>query len=192
MPIVGNRTAAAHRDLVSTLSQDGLFVLGLGEPGHLFTDLLPDAYRAALRAYVAAAYDPQEWDRLGARMREERGTEVHPYCCFNDMRLVERPAPAGPPTTPQELREARRRTRFDFPATQDRVACRYCLHITEEDDALAVALTADTAYLPPDSIRAHLYAMEELIVASACGEAPRVDGLARLLGAQRLPGEDRS
>lgn len=183
MPIAANRTAPAHRDLVSTLSQDGLFVLDLDAAGGgaAFTDLLPFAYRAALRAYRAAAYDPVEWDRLGARMRAERGAEVHPYCCFNDMRLVERPGPADPLPGADELRAAQRETRFGFPATQDKVACRYCLHITEQGGALALALTADTAYLPPDSIRAQLRAMEELIVASAVGEGPAVAALPDLL-----------
>ncbi|MFE3518188.1 condensation domain-containing protein [Streptomyces sp. NPDC059166] len=194
MPIVGNRTAPAHRDLVSTLSQDGLFVLDLdraagqepaGGAGPVFTDLLPAAYRSALRAYRAAVYDPVEWDALGERLRAEYGTEVHPYCCFNDMRLVERPAPAGPAPSPAELERLRGRTRFGFPATQDKVACRYCLHITEEDDALAVSLTADTAYLPPEVIRAHLYAMEELVVASASGRPPLVTRLRDLLDEAR-------
>ncbi|MEV7914253.1 condensation domain-containing protein [Streptomyces griseus] len=210
MPIVGNRTAGALRDLVSTLSQDGLFVLdlaaserkhddgggdgdgkgdgeGAGEEtgAARFTDLLPAAHRAALRAYRAAVYDPVEWDALGERLHAEYGSEVHPYCCFNDMRLVERPVSEGPRPTArelaEELTEARRRTAFGFPATQDRVACRYCLHITEEGDALAVSLTADTAYLPPEAIRAHLYAMEELIVTSAAGGPPLLAELRALL-----------
>ncbi|MFF7036747.1 condensation domain-containing protein [Streptomyces griseus] len=206
MPIVGNRAAEALRDLVSTLSQDGLFVLDLaaaerntedrhgdrdgdgeekGTGAARFTDLLPAAHRAALRAYRAAVYDPVEWDALGERLRAEYGREVHPYCCFNDMRLVERPVPEGPRPTArvlaEELAEARRRTAFGFPATQDRVACRYCLHITEEGDALAVSLTADTAYLPPEAIRAHLYAMEELIVTSAAGSPPPITDLRALL-----------
>ncbi|MFJ3589960.1 condensation domain-containing protein [Streptomyces sp. NPDC090231] len=192
MPIVGNRTSPALRDLVSTLSQDGLFVLDPGEAGAdaRFTDLLPDAYRTALRAYRASGYDPVEWDRLGERMRQERGTEVHPYCCFNDMRLVDRQGPAGPAPTREELAGARGTTRFDFPATQDRVACRYCLHITELGPALAVTLTADTAYLPPDAIRGHLYAMEHLIVESATGDAPYLGELPELL--RRPWGEERS
>ncbi|PWS49430.1 non-ribosomal peptide synthetase condensation domain protein, partial [Streptomyces sp. ZEA17I] len=189
MPIVGNRTSAAHRDLVTTLSQDGLFILDTGTDSGTgttpdtptFTDLLPTAYRAALRAYRAAVYDPAAWDALGVRLRTETGAEVHPYCCFNDMRLVERPAPPGPAPTAAELAELRGRTAFGFPATQERVACRYCLHITEEGDALAVSLTADTAYLPPETVRAHLYGIEELIVAAASGRSLPLTGVRELL-----------
>ncbi len=189
MPIVGNRTSTAHRDLVTTLSQDGLFILDTGtatgttQGTPTFTDLLPTAYRAALRAYRAAVYDPAEWDALGERLRTETGAEVHPYCCFNDMRLVERPAPPGPAPTAAGLAELRGRTAFGFPATQERVACRYCLHITEEGDALAVSLTADTAYLPPETIRAHLYGIEELIVAAASGRSRPLTGVRELLEA---------
>ncbi|MGC5284596.1 hypothetical protein, partial [Actinomadura citrea] len=57
----------------------------------------------------------------------------------------------------------------------------------EEGPALAVALTADTAYLPPDTIRAHLYAMERLIVASAVGDAPRLADLPDLLTEAHFP-----
>ncbi|MER7852245.1 condensation domain-containing protein [Streptomyces bacillaris] len=183
MPIVGNRTSAAHRDLVTTLSQDGLFILDTGTTPDTptFTDLLPTAYRAALRAYRAAVYDPAAWDALGVRLRTETGAEVHPYCCFNDMRLVERPAPPGPAPTAAELAGLRGRTAFGFPATQERVACRYCLHITEESDALAVSLTADTAYLPPETVRAHLYGIEELIVAAASGRSLPLTGVRDLL-----------
>ena len=90
----------------------------------------------------------------------------------------ERPAPAA-----AELAELRGRTAFGFPATQERVACRYCLHITEEGDALAVSLTADTAYLPPETIRAHLYGIEELIVAAASGRSLPLTGVRDLLEA---------
>lgn len=107
MPIAGNRAAQDHRTLVSTLSQDALFVLRMDDvpgPDADFTDLLAGAWPAALAGYRAAAYDPADWDALLDRAAQERGTEVHPYCCFNDMRLAERPA------TP-----VRRRTRTNSP-----------------------------------------------------------------------------
>ncbi|TXS12629.1 non-ribosomal peptide synthetase condensation domain protein [Streptomyces sp. adm13(2018)] len=184
MPIAGNRAAAGLRSLVSTLSQDALFVLELPEDrtgGAVFTDLLAGAWPAALAGYRAAAYDPAGWDALLERMTRERGTEVHPYCCFNDMRLVDRAAATGPAPGTRELHELRRRTVLDFPATQERVACRYCLHLTGDAAALTVTLTADTAYLPPRTIHAHLRGIEEIVVASAVGSPPPLSRLAELL-----------
>ncbi|WP_327001764.1 condensation domain-containing protein [Dactylosporangium sp. NBC_01737] len=162
MPIVGNRFTTGHRDLVSTLSQDGLFVLDVDRP--TFSALLRPGWQAALRGYRAAAYDPAAWDAMLADAAAARGVEVHPYTCFNDMRLVEgRPTQAA-----TELRD----TTFDFPATQDRVACRYCLHITSDGPALVVTLTADTAYLPPAAIEGQLRAIEELLVRAAREDVP--------------------
>lgn len=184
MPIAGNRAAEERRTLVSTLSQDALFVLELpeGPSGEaVFTDLLAGAWPAALAGYRAAAYDPVGWDALLERAARDRGTEVHPYCCFNDMRLVDRAAASVPAPGAQELAGLRRRTVLDFPATQERVACRYCLHVTGDAAALTVTLTADTAYLPPDAIHAHLRGIEEVVVASAAGAPPPLSGLAGLL-----------
>ncbi|MYU23935.1 condensation domain-containing protein [Streptomyces sp. SID8352] len=192
MPIAGNRAAQDHRTLVSTLSQDALFVLRLPEDpdrpdggGAVFTDLLPLAWPAALAGYRAAAYDPADWDALLERASRERGTEVHPYCCFNDMRLAERHAVPAPAPDADELAALRARTVLDFPATQDRVACRYCLHLTGDDTALTVTLTADTAYLPPEAVHAHLGALEEVLTASAAGSPPRLADLPALLSAHR-------
>ncbi|MFF2780331.1 condensation domain-containing protein [Streptomyces sp. NPDC058052] len=184
MPIAGNRAAERRRNLVSTLSQDALFVLELPEDPSgeaVFTDLLAGAWPAALAGYRAAAYDPVGWDALLERAARDRGTEVHPYCCFNDMRLVDRAAATGPAPGAAELAELRRRTVLDFPATQERVACRYCLHLTGDADALTVTLTADTAYLPPRAIHAHLRGIEDIVVASAAGAPPPLSRLAGLL-----------
>ncbi|RAJ46821.1 condensation domain-containing protein [Kitasatospora sp. SolWspMP-SS2h] len=181
MPIAGNRAGADRRTLVSTLSQDALFVLRTpDDPDAVLTDLLADAWPAALAGYRAASYDPVAWDALLARAARERGTEVHPYCCFNDMRLVDRP-PATGPLDAATLAGLRRRTALDFPATQDRVACRYCLHLTGDGDTLTVTLTADTAYLPKAAIHAHLRALEDVIVDSAAGRPPRVARLREAL-----------
>ncbi|MEU1088033.1 condensation domain-containing protein [Streptomyces sp. NPDC005576] len=184
MPIAGNRAAEAHRTLVTTLSQDALFVLRMDEapgPDADFTGLLAAGWPAALAGYRAGAYDPAEWDALLGRAAVERGVEVHPYCCFNDMRLVERPTAPRPAPRPEELDALRRRSVLDFPATQDLVACRYCLHVSGDDSALTVTLTADTAFLPPGSIHAHLRALEEVVVNASAGRPHRLTELPALL-----------
>ncbi|MEV6931506.1 condensation domain-containing protein [Dactylosporangium sp. NPDC051485] len=179
MPIVANRFTPAARDLVSTLSQDGLVVLDLDRP--TFGELLRPGWQAAVRGYRRAAYDPVGWDAVLERAALERGTEVHPYCCYNDMRLVETGPGAGIADA-ATLHAARAETRVDFPATQERVACRYCLHLTAAGPASVVTLTADTAYLPPAAIEAHLRGLEELLVTAAVDDVP-TDRLPALLEA---------
>ncbi|GAB3833629.1 condensation domain-containing protein [Dactylosporangium cerinum] len=61
MPIVGNRFTTGHRDLVSTLSQDGLFVLDVDRP--TFGALL----RRAGRPHCAATAPPPTTRRAGTR-----------------------------------------------------------------------------------------------------------------------------
>ncbi|MFC7644157.1 condensation domain-containing protein [Streptosporangium lutulentum] len=97
LPIVGNRFRGDTAKVVTTLSQEGLFVLDLRASD--FGDLLRAAKPAALRAYRSAYHDPRDRDRLTARVSLERGTPIHPYCCFNDMRLVGVTDSSPSPTT---------------------------------------------------------------------------------------------
>ncbi|MFJ8740762.1 condensation domain-containing protein [Embleya sp. NPDC127516] len=168
LPIVANRFRADSRDLVATLSQEGLFVLDL-DPAARFTDLLPAAWQASLRAYRSAGYDPDRWNELMHRIAAERGTPIRPFCCFNDMRLVDRPPAAGPAPTTAELDAARTHSRVEPAGGHEFIACRYCMHVVAEGDALVVSVTGDTAYLPVHALEAHLVALEDLLVRAAGG-----------------------
>ncbi|WP_331766602.1 condensation domain-containing protein [Embleya sp. NBC_00896] len=168
LPIVANRFRADSRDLVSTLSQEGLFVLDLDPAAH-FTDLLPAAWQAALRAYRSADYDPDRWNALMSRIAAERGIAIRPFCCFNDMRLVDRPPAPGPAPTAAALDAARADSRLEPAGGHEFIACRYCMHVVAEGDALAVGVTGDTAYLPVEALEAHLVALEDLVVRAATG-----------------------
>jgi len=181
MPIVSNRFQADHQELVTTLSQDGLLVLdfdALEEP--TFGALVPSAWRAGLRAYRHARYDPDAWDRLFAELSRDRGVPTHPYCCFNDMRLVDRP------TGLADGSAALADPRLEWTARHERVACRFCLHITSEPAGLSVSLTADTRYLPPGLIERYLSALEMLLVSAVDREVPLAE-LPRLLAGARTP-----
>ncbi|MQY15429.1 hypothetical protein SRB5_56110 [Streptomyces sp. RB5] len=182
MPIAGNRAGADRHNLVSTLSQDALFVLRMpDDPATTFTGLLADAWPAALAGYRAASYDPADCDALRERVSRERGTEIHPYCCFNDMRLVDRPPTARPAPDAAEPAELRSRTTLDFASKEELVACRYCVHVSGDSTALTVTLMADTVYLPPPAIHAQLRAIEEVVVSSAFGTPPTLAQLPDLL-----------
>ncbi|MYW05502.1 condensation domain-containing protein [Streptomyces sp. SID3343] len=166
LPIVANRFRADSRDLVSTLSQEGLFVLDLDREA-TFTESLPAAWQAALRSYRSAGYDPDRWNDLMARIADERGTPIKPFCCFNDMRLVDRPPAPGPPPSAADLDAARADSRVEPAGGHEFIACRYCMHVVGAGDALSVTVTGDTAYLPVTALEAHLLALEDLVVRAA-------------------------
>ena len=160
LPIVSNRFAPEHRDLVTTLSQEGLFVLDTSSAND-FGELVVRAWRASLKAYRVGLCDPVELEAALAKVSRTRGETVHPYCCFNDMRLVEqrpRPVPAG------QVHEAKPLTTLEWAPPQARVNCRFCIHVSREGQALAVRLTGDTAYLPPDRLMGMLSTLERVIV----------------------------
>jgi hypothetical protein len=163
LPIVHNRFGGQRRELVATLAQEGLFVLDRGD-AVTFDDLLAPAWQATMRAYRNGYYDQAALDDSLARVSRERGELVHPYCCFNDIRLVERVG-GEPPTAEQVAAAAPGTVAFGPP--QPQVSCRFCLHVTTQDDALVIQLTADTSYLPPQRIVAFLRALEWLLVESA-------------------------
>ncbi|GAA3124861.1 hypothetical protein GCM10010466_14640 [Planomonospora alba] len=171
LPIVANRFRAGTAGAVTTLSQEGLFVLDLRRGS--FAELLRAAGPAALSAYRSAYHDPRDRDRLTAEASRERGTPVHPYCCFNDMRFADR---AGPVPGEAEVRRAAAETALSWPLRQERLNCRFCLHVTAEPGGLGVSLTADTRFLPRPVMERYLLDLESLLVEAACHEVPEPAG----------------
>ncbi|MEV8635033.1 condensation domain-containing protein [Streptosporangium sp. NPDC051023] len=165
LPIVGNRFREDAAHTVTTLSQEGLFVLDLR--GGDFAEVLKAAKPAALRAYRSAYHDPADRDRLIERISLERSTRIHPYCCFNDMRFVER---ADASHDERTVRQAMDETTLTWPLSQDQLNCRFCLHMTGEPGGLGVSLTADTRYLSRESMERYLRDLESLLVEAAFHE----------------------
>ncbi|MBB6348235.1 hypothetical protein FHU36_004780 [Nonomuraea muscovyensis] len=157
LPIVANRFRRDTRGIVSTLSQEGLFALDVGGP---FTDLLRAAGPAALRAYRSAYHDPADRDRITAAESARRGLPVSPRCCFNDLRFAD-PGPATCP--PGEVLAALAQTSLSWPMSQDKLNCRFCVHVS----AGGVSLTADTRYLSRADMERYLRSLEALLVEAA-------------------------
>ncbi|GGS46863.1 hypothetical protein GCM10010156_01940 [Planobispora rosea] len=171
LPIAGNRFRGDTVNAVTTLSQEGLFVL---EAGHNdVTGLLRAAKPAALRAYRSAYHDPRDRDRLVAGISRERGATIHPYCCFNDMRFTDR-ADASPDEP--AVRRALAETTLTWPLRQDRLNCRFCLHLTTEPGGLGVSVTADTRFLSRPAMERYLLDLESALVKAAFAEAPELVG----------------
>lgn len=150
LPIVHNRFRQDTARMVSMVSQEGVFVLD--GAGRGMDALLRAAGSASLRAYRSAFHDP--FDRM-------RGDWVQPLCCFNDQRFAE-PGPA--PCEPPEIRAALAATTLSWPLSQDRLNCRFCVHVSGD---LEVSLTADTHHLPRRRMERFLHDLEFLLVTEA-------------------------
>ncbi|GIH98658.1 hypothetical protein [Planobispora takensis] len=174
LPIVGNRFRGDTVNAVTTLSQEGLFVLDSGrtDPGDT-SGLLREARPAALRAYRSAYHDPRDRDRLTAAVGLERGTAVHPYCCFNDMRFTDR---ADASHDERAVRRALDETTLTWPLSQDRLNCRFCLHLTAEPGGLGVSVTADTRFLSRPAMERYLLDLESALVTAAFQQVPELVG----------------
>jgi hypothetical protein len=155
--IVANRFRPERRELVSTLSMEGLVVVGV-DRATTFADLARRTWGACLQGYRFAEYPEAGRDEVTERISAERGVAVHPYCCYNDLRA---------PGTPDDC-AADGPTTFAWTRKLPKVACRFCLHIHGAGpDGFRVSLTADTSYIPPDGIERYLYALERLLIAAS-------------------------
>jgi hypothetical protein len=170
-PIVHNRFRPETRDLMTTLSQLGLFIL-TPDPDAPLADALKDAHPEALRAYRNAQYNQQEWDRMVDRVSEDRGVRVYPSCCFNDLRPVGHGEPEG--VLPGPLNAgggaSTATATLEWLPGIDHFNCDFCFTVTRQTGILAVGLTADTAKLPQSRMVDLLRGVEELIVAAAYRE----------------------
>jgi Condensation domain len=167
--IVGNRFRDRQRELVSSLAMEGILTVDLVRVG-TFGELATQAWSAAARTYRFAEYDELDRDAMISRVSRDRGTPVHPYCCYNDVRSV-----ADRPVAPQDApdpRAALPHTEFAWVRKLPKVACRFCIHVLGGPERFRFDLTADTAYLPPEVIERYLRAVELLIVEAATDDVP--------------------
>ncbi|MET8140675.1 condensation domain-containing protein [Sphaerisporangium sp. NPDC005288] len=179
LPVVNNRFHVRDREVVTPLAQDGLFVLDLTD--ETFESLLRSAWASSLRAYKHTRFDPLELRRVVDAVSAERSESVHPYCCFNDQRLVEPPRIVAAEHDEAAVRASLDETRVTWPVKLDQLNCRFCLHVTDEPAGLGISLTADTAYLPPEAMEGYLRGLERLLLAAAYREV-RLAELPRLAG----------
>jgi hypothetical protein len=165
LTITKNRFLPQTRDMVSPLALEGLLVVPLADLADFDAAVLASA-RAALPAYRYAQYDELDRDRIVRAESERRGEFVHPFCCLNDLRAD---TPAGLPYADTPLPELAARSVIGWAPPLDKVDCRFCLHVADADDGMAVRVTADSAYLPRRHMLAFLKSVDDLVIAAADG-----------------------
>lgn len=164
-----NRFPAGYADAISKLNQLGLFVLDLSDRP-CFADIVPRTWESALRAYQHAYYDPTAMDAAMRELGRPYGSGLEPWCYFNDLRLPDNTAQAGPALDEPAVRARLTKSRLTWPESLDRFAWRFRLQVMDAPGATGLSLTADTCYLPPPDVEGFLFGLEELVVAGAFGD----------------------
>lgn len=156
--VAGNRGRPELRHAVGNLSQESPLVVDLR--GGTFQEVLKAARTAALQAQRHGRYDPRRAAAILA------GHDVDLDVCFNDLWTPTRQGAgsgAGSGAEPAE-------TVFEWEEKVDRASVTFFLEafeVLDDPDAVRLSLFADTAHLPPATIRVFLDALEGLLVTLA-------------------------
>jgi hypothetical protein len=160
--LVGNRSQSGHDTMVGTLVEGGLLVVDVADRPSL-GDLIPRTWQGALRAYRNAYYAPLDREDATDRVSAERGTEIEPYCCFNDMRQDGDDSPLSVDTR-LDTGEPAVVTVEEPPK---RMHCRFCVQLDHTPAGVGVRLLADTRFLPPEAMSQFLNELAHRVVATA-------------------------
>jgi hypothetical protein len=151
--IIGNRFRPGLRDIVSPVTQDGLFVLDVTAATP--AEAIARARAASMSASKHAYYDPAARAELTARVIAERAEHLDLTCLYNDRRTP-RPvasAPADPATALAETRIlAEEPLRFVGP--------KLMLIVEDVPDVVRVSVDVDTRYLSRPDLRKLLHELE--------------------------------
>ncbi|WP_067811725.1 condensation domain-containing protein [Actinomadura kijaniata] len=155
--VVGNRGRPETRHSIANLSMEAPLVVDL------CADTLQQVARTARTAFLRAQRHGRCDPEAAARLLTEHGVELD--VVFNDMWTPARGAagtgtPTGPPAD----------TSFRWEERTDRATVAFFLEAFEvigDPEAMRLSLLADTRHLPPERIRAFLYAIERLLVVFA-------------------------
>ncbi|MBT8227295.1 MAG: non-ribosomal peptide synthetase condensation domain protein [Dactylosporangium sp.] len=165
--ISSNRFQADHARIVAPMAQSGLAVLDVADSPS-FATLVGRMSRAAMMAYRSGYYQARTDAQVVAEVSAERGVEVNPYACFNDVRSGGDGILPPQPPDPAEIEAARARTTLSWLEPPASYHCRFCVELLHHaSDGVTILLTTDTRCLPAASVERYLTEIESLLVAEA-------------------------
>jgi len=169
LTITKNRFLPQTRDMVSTLALEGLLVVDMAGLTD-FDEVVRTTWRAGMSAYRYAQYDELDRDRIVSAASQRRGEFIHPYCCFNDLRAD---AVTAVPFADTPMAELAQRSIIDWAPPEEKVDCRFCLHLADAgSNGAAIRATADSAYVPRGHLLAFLRSVDTMIITAAEGTVP--------------------
>ncbi|MEV4410407.1 condensation domain-containing protein [Catellatospora sp. NPDC049609] len=169
--MVNNRSADEYREAISKLNQLGLLVVDLDDRP-TFTAALPRVWHAAVEAYRHAYYDPEDMARAHAAAGLPYATGVNRHCYFNDIRLAPEAELPGPEPEAAALRAALSDTTFAEAEGLDTFTWLMRVEVIDAPGGMGLAVTGDTAHLPPAVAERFLRDLERLLVDAALGDLP--------------------
>ncbi|MEU0561167.1 condensation domain-containing protein [Dactylosporangium sp. NPDC006015] len=171
--LVSNRFRPGFADAVCHLTQPGICVIETG--GDLDT-VARRVWRSATSAYLHGYFDPAEHRAMLDRIATARGEPVDVSCFVNDRRGPAGAVPEVPPTA-ERIRAALPRTtlRWDrrLPTYDGTFYLQVDLQVDEEEqDAIGLAIWADTHRLSPAQVEACARGIEAAAVGAALNPPP--------------------
>lgn len=189
LSVVNNRFRPGLADAVTQLAQRTPCLLET--EGQTFEQVVTQAQRAILRAGMHGYLDPDECDRMLARVAEERGERVDLSCYYNDRRAPQS-APAPHPALPQEISSLLPQTTMRWGAEGPRQDNKFFLHINDSPDALDLLVSADSHYLGPAGLERFAREFEAVLVRAATEAPTPVPAAAPAEAAAQPPGREAS
>jgi hypothetical protein len=163
--LVSNRFRPGLAEIVSNISQTGLFVVDVA--GVTVDEAIARTRRASIRAYKHAYFDLPLWQDLIERVARERGGEIDLGCYYNDRPSQYQAPDLGSAWTRDEIEAALPRTSplrwTQLPFFNERVM----VTINDAPDAIALLVLADTHFVPKTEMERLAREMESLAVAAA-------------------------
>ncbi|GAA2365452.1 hypothetical protein Cme02nite_31510 [Catellatospora methionotrophica] len=169
--MVNNRSADGYREAISKLNQLGLLVISLADRP-AFAEALPRVWHAAVEAYRHAYYDPEQMAQAHEAAGLPYATGVNKHCYFNDIRLAPEAGLPGDGPDAAALRAALADTGFAVAEGLDTFTWLMRFEVIDAPGGLGLAVTGDTAHLPPDVAERFLREVERLLVDAALGAVP--------------------
>jgi hypothetical protein len=144
--VVSNRFRPGFADIVSNVSQAGLFVVDVADT--TVDEAITRSRRASMKAYKHAYFDFTRWKELVARVNRDRGGTVDLKCYYNDRPSQYRSEGAAIAPTRDEIEAALPRTSAlrwgELPYFNEHLM----VTIDDVPGAIGLIVLADTAYVP--------------------------------------------
>ena len=167
--IVSNRFRPGFTDVIGTLNQNSVLSLDLGGT---VDEVVARTRHAATAAWMRAYYDPDQLERLIARLDAERGHPAAVTCRISDLRFSTRPGAEelladGDPVTEERVRAELPRTFLSWDGHLDAMPDQLFISIEDRPGTIHLQMVFDMAVFTTDQVETMLHAVEEVALEAA-------------------------